>query len=358
MSSINIPPEIMTDILYRLPAKSVGRFRCVSKDWLSQLSSPQFIMTHQNTLNQKHFVLVKSSLYSIPFSNHSLEVSRSPTELRLGFTIDTIWYTIHGSCNGLVLLSFYNFNLRYTRTLSVLNPTTRDLIRLPQVVYNQTSSDLFGFGYDSLTDDYKVVTIRLYNDYDTNFSAGKKFVYVYSLRTKNWTRLSDATSSDYSILIKDSLTSAVFVNGILHWFGKKLSDNLPVIVALSLTNEKFSEVSIPIFPNDVDIKYHCQLVDVGGKLGIFSNAKGTIWLMNEYGVKESWTKILLHGFDRHSMSFQPMISYDKGKFLVADHLNRLLIYDIKERRLSETGEISFDELIGSYIESLVSPKIK
>ena len=93
--------------------------------------------------------------------------------------------------------------------------------------------------------------------------------------------------------------SGVFVNGFLHWIASKGSNRIPVIVAFSLADEKFCEVPLPYLYNDVYIlSYtdHCKLVALGEKLAIYLMVKGEVWLMNEYGNKESWTKIVVHGF--------------------------------------------------------------
>lgn len=54
---MNITPElplglIQFEILPRLPAKSVGRFSCVCKQWKSFLSTTRFARMHLNHLNQ------------------------------------------------------------------------------------------------------------------------------------------------------------------------------------------------------------------------------------------------------------------------------------------------------------------
>ncbi|CAD6212975.1 unnamed protein product [Miscanthus lutarioriparius] len=47
-----LPNEVMTEILARLPAKSVGRFRCVSRGWSAMLSSDYFIDLHRQRANR------------------------------------------------------------------------------------------------------------------------------------------------------------------------------------------------------------------------------------------------------------------------------------------------------------------
>lgn len=42
-SCVSLPLDLTVDILLRLPAKSIGRFRCVSKLWSTMTTTPSFI---------------------------------------------------------------------------------------------------------------------------------------------------------------------------------------------------------------------------------------------------------------------------------------------------------------------------
>ncbi|XP_071713538.1 F-box/kelch-repeat protein At3g06240-like [Rutidosis leptorrhynchoides] len=186
----------------------------------------------------------------------------------------------HGSWNAFVLMSLYCQDYVH-RMLVILNPTTREYVELPKCDYGSGimhSRYNIGFFYDAETDDYKVATIfRVHRS--SNIHTSCIYVDVYSLRTNTWTRVTDYPYKHHEWTSKPDC----FVNGFLHWIIKGPND-LPIIVAFCLENEKFSEV---LLPNDVGIlsKSEFKLYTFDGKLSIFSRAE--IWLMKEYGVKES-----------------------------------------------------------------------
>ncbi|KAI3728168.1 hypothetical protein L6452_16799 [Arctium lappa] len=356
--SIRLPPEIITCILHHLPAKSLGRFRCVSKNWLSLISDPQFIKTHQTTQIRNHLIFVSydHSLYSLPFHHHEPQsVVSKPKKLR--FDSHHVVFTLYGCCNGLVLVSAHNFD--GVHSLVVLNPTTRETVELPEskfeVISNWSEIEIvYGFGYDSLADDYKIVTISYFHNHYL-IPPESMSVHVYSLRTNTWRWVIDSPY-DFSY---GRFVSGVFVDGFLHWIAKKGCDLLPVIVGFSLADERFIELPSPCLCNGVDImtRNDCKLVVLGGKLGVFLD--GEVWLMNRYGVKESWMKISIYGLDGIPM-VEPMFLDEKGKILLVSR-NVMLIYDVEERTLCKSVNTSQKlkdlKVRGTYIESLVSPKL-
>nr|GEW74302.1 potassium channel AKT1-like [Tanacetum cinerariifolium] len=118
--------------------------------------------------------------------------------------------------------------------------------------------------------------------------------------------------------------------------GRKGSD--VVFVAFSIADEKCSEVPSPVFYNDVVL--HCKLVALGEKLAILHELKGVVWLMNEYGVTESWTEIVLCGFNEIPMPEFKTVLYDNGKLLLLVNYDLIWIYDLEEGTLCETVDIS------------------
>ncbi|PWA84310.1 F-box associated interaction domain-containing protein [Artemisia annua] len=414
-SSITIPRDIITEILYCLPTKSAGRFRCVSKEWLSLLSEPQFIKTHQKARNRNCLVFwsYDSSHYSVPFNNCKAvsRLAKLPVESSVNrdyeeflpfnnskavfrpaklpvesSVVNRDYVEFLGSCNGLVLASSHDLrqvgefvvvNLitgdyveflmfrhqslpifkRDSMVLLVMhvmyrahkffvsNLTTRDYVEFP-VWWQEFSNSrderyMTRFGYDSVKDDYKVVTISYIRSYGS--PPDETYVHVYSLRNNSWKQM--------------NWLRGVFVNGFLHWIASKGSDRIPVIVAFSLADEKFScEVPSPDMNNDADILSHsdCKLVALGDKLGIFHTVEGVVWLINEYGVQESWTKIVVHGFNEISI-YEPKIFYDNRKLLFVKR-KIMWIYDLEGGTSLKDVVISNKEYSWvkcAYVESLV-----
>ncbi|GKF31320.1 F-box associated domain containing protein, partial [Tanacetum coccineum] len=127
-----------------------------------------------------------------------------------------------------------------------------------------------GFGYDSISGDYKVIVFSRYENYDGD-------VYLYNLTTNTMKLvMSKSPYQDYHF----NMLPGVFVNGFLHWIfnNRSKQEEELVIVAFSLADEKLTELPPPsqLDLSDIDSK----LVSLGDKLAIFHQVKSDIWVMN------------------------------------------------------------------------------
>ncbi|XP_012069483.1 F-box/kelch-repeat protein At3g06240 isoform X4 [Jatropha curcas] len=204
----NLPQEVIQEILLRLPVKSLCRFRCISKSWLSRISSPQFAKAHldialrSNILYSQRQRLIFSSgnLYSVEYESICNTNGRDIAVVTLDYPLkekangrddvlddsrgndlvyykvsededenpvivkvdakfsskvtklDDIWVEIFGSCNGLVCIA------PEEDTLFLFNPSTGESKRIPEQSLSRSAPygyNSYGFGYDPTTDDYK-----------------------------------------------------------------------------------------------------------------------------------------------------------------------------------------------------------
>ncbi|KAL6135154.1 hypothetical protein ACLB2K_067382 [Fragaria x ananassa] len=180
-------------------------------------------------------------------------------------------FEVVGSFDGLLCLADALSN----STPYIYNPFTRDYIELLRTIQypNQHKYVVFGFGYNPLTEVCKVVKIT----YCTN-TTGFKDSRIHFWRSP---QLSDVQICSTGRPIWRSIGSAshyldpspaqTLVNGRLHWatwnplrerYGGQL-------VSFDLHDEKFRKT----------FSWFTQ-----------KSAGGYIWVMKEYGAKESWVK--------------------------------------------------------------------
>ncbi|XP_016454950.1 F-box/kelch-repeat protein At3g23880-like [Nicotiana tabacum] len=349
-SSFEIPIELITEILSRLPVKSLLRFRCVSKSWLCLISSPEFAYTHLNiAANSKeytqHSVILKSCPPDFKLKNCSLSslLYDSVTEaFDLGYPMKKPWgyVRIVGSVNGLVCLVIER------KYFLLWNPSIRKFKKLPDPRGGYYI--MYGFGYDELHDDYKVVVISDRLSYNGLDHVG---VRIYSLKSNSWRNIRERWSGKLP-----SMWGA-FLNGKLHWTALTRSG----IFYIDLADEKWGKMKQPCFgKGDFDI-WLCMGV-LGSDLSLFCNIPKTraeMWVMKEYGVEESWTKMFTVNWPDDPVEYAfcpPFCMSNKGEISFWFG-STFMIYNPKDssiryREVTNRGVIYEADI---YIESLVWP---
>ncbi|KAL2533090.1 F-box protein CPR30 [Abeliophyllum distichum] len=295
------PEELMNDVLLKSPVKSLLRLRSVKKSWRDLIDDPDFIKKHmEQSMKKGSSVEVIHRCDINKFYSMHLDLSGNPItdpeELphpfgyRYDFDKSVVYtgdYEIHlvGSCNGLVCF------VDSAHRIILWNLATRKYFELQHLdieLPRFTDLDLtyyvnYGFGYDGATDDYKV--IRLINSYHNESDCF--LVEFYSLKSKSWKRFEDLVSRTRS----DHY--GILVGGSLHWltYETKWDDDESPIVAFDLTMEEFNLVPCLHLPGKIA---SMNLGTFQGCLSLFCHyheAGGELWVMKDYGVKESWTKV-------------------------------------------------------------------
>ncbi|KAK1431904.1 hypothetical protein QVD17_08694 [Tagetes erecta] len=147
---------IVSEILTRVPAKVVGRSKCVCKEWCALLSTQEFLRVHANrSLNSSNQRILFVGDHSI--SVHPINVQSGvygPSTI-VSFPFNDI--SIHSHLNGLLCLHLNN-----TSELLLWNPITRAYKHLSKPDchgFFEHNSDTIGLYMDAY-DDYKVLHVK------------------------------------------------------------------------------------------------------------------------------------------------------------------------------------------------------
>ncbi|KAK1370725.1 F-box domain-containing protein [Heracleum sosnowskyi] len=356
-----LPEELLSEIFTRVPAKSVGRCKCVSKPWASLISDPKFIEAHlTKTKHISGLTLISTEtdpgiLYSVHFLNDKKNVVNCDVfALKLNLkNCCNKWSKVWGSYDGLVLVQ----DIRRKKLL--INPTTLESKQIPPVPcgYRLNSIfDLFGFGYDSSCDDYVVVAIC--------YEFGSFSTYVYMLKTNQWNKVGFSPYEHVSpydhvnVQTRAPGAAGIFLEGSLHWLAKKFDDrNSCLISAFNIAKKEFSQVPPP--KGVFDYITRCPRLGVlKGCLclttGVFN--RNELWVMREYGVVESWVKLsvfLTEDSSIVSLDFQEdgLFMLEGGRFVfLVSNAKEVILQDMKVIGLPQDFRLGM-----TFVDTLVSP---
>ncbi|KAL0414713.1 UNVERIFIED_CONTAM: F-box protein DOR [Sesamum radiatum] len=175
MEAGDLPQEILIDIFSRLPLKSVGKCRCLAKLSREQLSTPQFIKSHLTRKTHQENIIFITTFDAICSTSN---IKDDTIWKELPGPGPGRWTDVVGTCDGLVLLVYKDYEK------FLMNPITLQQVKVansPLALNRRESVSMHGFGYDSSSDDYKVVTL--------SSCQRVTFVDVYSVKRGVWKRV-------------------------------------------------------------------------------------------------------------------------------------------------------------------------
>ncbi|KAK4713049.1 hypothetical protein R3W88_018956 [Solanum pinnatisectum] len=155
--------DVVKEILSRLPVRSLLRFKCVSKFWMTLISDPYFKMKHLNhvrndnnsqkiLVNQWYSHIDNASLYCSSLSSVQ-QIEHEHVKKLDSPCNDKPWrYSLYCCCNGMALMGLFNYHDKHFQLL-LWNPSTRESILLPYPKILPKDYCTWGLGYDSASDD-------------------------------------------------------------------------------------------------------------------------------------------------------------------------------------------------------------
>lgn len=317
--------DIATNILSRLPVKSLMRCKSVSKQWLRLISSPDFVWS-QLSWSRKNpslifFLRYEKELIKIEgenFTEISLPGGQRPRNC------DMIC-----SFNGLICLTSCNES---NQNVSVWNPATQQVLSLPTATPSKKPPKI---GVASWPGRYKIFRI---------FQAagkprpGRCECEVYSSITGSWKALG-------SVSCRPMSSKHVSIDGTLYWFvGAETNRTVADSILSADWEDNFRKISLP----EEIITRHLFLVDLEGCLSLISidiaANRFELWVLENSSSNDSvWIKKCSDDMPTLEIGYVFSVAVVGKKEILFTLMERYFVYNICSRSWRE--ELGWGEVL-------------
>ncbi|CAH2038890.1 unnamed protein product [Thlaspi arvense] len=349
-----LPVDLVTEqILTRLPGKSLMRFKCVSRHWLSVISSKHFTDRFLTVRPSPRLFMClwdpnddNRNRYWVTLSLAPSSTSSSSTTTPSSFVVDQD-LTIPGM-GGYNLQNFRGFMCYSNGSIALIyNPATAELVTLPffrSCIRGKKVASYY-FGHDPVNDQYKVVSL---------VSARKQFRGLVTVTSENWVfdlktgkgccswKKAALTPPDFSHQ-QIGLGGGVCIDGVIYYLA--WTPYKKVVVSFDIRSEEFNMIPVPY---DENVR-NMALLEHGGKVTLFdqTNLKDmgvvALWTLEEARSKKwSCKSRVLESSQMHlvnSIAFKIRGTTQKGKVLLKpeEFLSpfHILCYDIQSNDMSK-----------------------
>ncbi|CAA7023569.1 unnamed protein product [Microthlaspi erraticum] len=269
-TSTTISTDLITEILLRLPVKSIARCRCVSKLWNSTLRDPLFtelFLTMSSARPRLLFSLVEDRelcFFSAPQGESSSTVA---ADYHLQFTLDDS-YKVCGHVRGLVCLADQE-------TAHVIcKPSTGQLFPLPKVKTKKTFSVYSFLGFDPTDEEFKVLNIT---------SGVQHRVLTLGTQTLEWRMIECGIGRHYPNRNSDGIC----INGGVYYIAR-FHEPVVAIVCFNVRLEKYRVINEA---EDMHLLGSSTVVNYKGKLGVLTkeSRRFELWVLEDAETHQ-WSK--------------------------------------------------------------------
>ncbi|KAL6988941.1 hypothetical protein U1Q18_014691 [Sarracenia purpurea var. burkii] len=355
---MDLPKDLLVEILSRLPVKPLTRFRSVCKSWRALVDDPAFISNHLNNHQTTARLLVS---HRDVLTNNRLVSS---------FTTDNLDTLLHhhvpsflnekfghirliGPCNGLICLYGFPDNV------ALWNPATRDsktlpVSRIPRPVDARVLGGDLGFGFDYRTNDYKAVQILFCSSSRIGVSYQ---VEIYNLSTNSWRKFGATVPANIMYM---NIWSMLFRSEVFCWWAK--DGETEIILSFDMGDETFQKTPLP---SDAGVlggvrRTMRAIVPIDESVGLVvyplkqTQKLFDVWVLRGFGAEGVWTKLSIVG--PLSGVERPLGFWKNGEMILESSCGQLVLYDPRDQKMRNLGlQGKRDRLeVLLYKESLVS----
>ncbi|KAL1192537.1 putative F-box protein [Cardamine amara subsp. amara] len=281
----SIPTDLTFEIFSRLPTKSIGRFRCVSKLWGSMLRCPDFtelFLTRSSARPRLLFAVEgdgECSFYSSPqphnpYDESSLVVA---ADFHMKFSKD-MWPDFRGFTSGLLNFSskwksFWPVHKDSGRV--ICNPITGQYAILPELIKKCQVIEYSFLGFDPIDNQFKVLL-------SMDCKINNHILTLGTHEKMRWRNIK------YPLAHKP-LCKGICINGVLYYLARSFGARSDMIVCFDVRSEKFKFVEYE------RLCFFQQLINYKGKLCGIKLAhvddviKLRLWVLKDEE-KQEWLK--------------------------------------------------------------------
>lgn len=253
-------------------------------------------------------------------------------------------------------------------SITLFNPSIRKHFNVPFCDFDRPHPEsdpdchldvyvVFGLGFDPVADDYKVIRVIEFIDDDKNWLGSES--RVYSLKSNSWKKI-----KVFPYCLPFGQQWGVPLEGGFHTVVKKNRDcDWPkVLVSIDFATEDYKTLPLPDIPDEKLVELSLERLGKCLCLVVLSKTFHLeFWVMKEYGVGESWTKLLCTpapGVDVPIVHMH-ILAYSKcGKKILFTYNNRKFVWlDLKRRAFANIPVRGLPPMFHAYVcdNSLVRP---
>ncbi|XP_042500550.1 putative F-box protein At1g60370 isoform X2 [Macadamia integrifolia] len=323
---MNLPHAIIYEMLSRLPIESLIRCMSVCKLWSTFRYDSYFNDLHLT----KSIILRPPTLVLGSDEKMSSLLMLSPNEeggdweaRQIPIDFELLG-SCFGSCNGILCIAAREG----LDPIFLCNPFTREEMMLPRSLlgFPPSYSSLetrVGFGFDRLSNKYKVVRVYYYDTGDEDeYKEKVGYCEIITVGESSWRKL------EFPTFPKDHyVRHPELLDGTLYWFisnGDFELENSDFIIVLDIGNEKFWNINCPPPRESIEFPIRESLIHMDGSLAIVDYDNTHSWSIDIWLLEGNKTKGFSFNLTTYDMSevgcwgieFSVMAKYDHDTFLI------------------------------------------
>ncbi|VYS52070.1 unnamed protein product [Arabidopsis thaliana] len=312
----DLPPDLVEDILSRVPATSLKRLRFTCKQWNSLFKNRRFTEKHfckapkqSHVLLWKDYTVCPMSI-NLNFSGSSIEFKSVLSLKDSHYNSEQVYIAKVFHCDGLLLcttkdhrLLVWNPCLGETRWINFEND------------YKPYSRFSLGYKNNKSCRSYKI--LRFWTSYLTPNHIGLRY-NIYEFTTDSWRVLIDKVSLNYFLIESEN---GVSFKGNTYWLA--LDEETNFLLGFDFTMERFKRLCLPSNKNcDTMVLSVVREEKLSVSHQNFCSSKMDIWMTNRIDSETamSWKKYFSVEFKIlsmcHSLPFCNSFLIDEEKKIV------------------------------------------